>query len=94
MNEHYVAKDIDAVVPVLFWTPVEFVVAITAMAFGFILNSAGIGILCCFFVLLISSKMKRGNKRGFMQHLLWRMGVAPNKKLKSFPGPLRIEFIE
>lgn len=83
---HVVPKDLEAPIPIMFWDPLEFVLAITLMGFGLISKLWILGLLGGAGVLLGARYLKRGNKRGAMQHFLWahglQMDIALTKKFK------------
>jgi len=92
---HKVAQEVDAPVPILFWDPIEFIIAIAVMGFGMLLNMWMLGALGAMAVLYFSNKLKRGAKRGAVQHWLWSVGMQIDPFLKNkFPAPWKKEFIE
>lgn len=97
MNQetHTVPYDIEAPVPVLFWEPLEFVLALSLVGFGIILGLWVIGIGGALGVLLGSRYLKRGAKRGAMQHYFWAHGLQLDNPLrKSFKPAWLNDFIE
>lgn len=92
---HHVPRDVDAPVPVMFWDPVEFVIAISVLGFGMLMNLWVLGGIGAVGVLMGSQKLKRGAKRGAVQHFLWRTGLLIDPSLKKkFPAPWENEYIE
>lgn len=87
--------DIEAPVPILFWEPVEFIVALTLAGFGMLAQMFPLGIVLAASVLVGARYLKRGAKRGAVQHFLWSMGLQLDPGLKSkFPPAWVNEFIE
>jgi hypothetical protein len=92
---HKIARNVDAPVPVMFWDPVEFSIAISLMGFGVLANMWMLGMLGAIVVLSGSRKLKRGAKRGAVQHFIWAKGVQVDKALKvQFPPAWHSDFIE
>lgn len=92
---HKVPQDVDSPIPVLFWDPVEFVISISIFGFGILMNLWLLGMIGAITVLVLSQKLKRGAKRGAVQHYLWRSGLQVDAPLrKKFPTPWTTEFIE
>jgi hypothetical protein len=92
---HIVAFDIEAPIPIMFWEPMEFVMALTFMGFGIISNLWVLGMLAGTGVLIGSRYLKRGSKRGAMQHYMWSLGLQLDQSLAKLFKPSWInEFIE
>lgn len=92
---HIVAFDIEAPIPIMFWEPLEFVMALTFMGFGIISNLWILGMLAGTTVLVGSRYLKRGSKRGAMQHYMWSLGLQLDQSLSKLFKPSWInEFIE
>jgi hypothetical protein len=92
---HIVAFDIEAPIPIMFWEPLEFVMALTFMGFGIISNLWILGMLAGTTVLAGSRYLKRGSKRGAMQHYMWSLGLQLDQSLSKLFKPSWInEFIE
>jgi len=92
---HRIPRDVDSRVPIFFWDPVEFVIAISALGFGMLLNLWLVGFLGAVGVLIGAQKLKRGAKVGAVQHFLWRIGLRVDPALRAkFPDPWAVEFIE
>ncbi|MDO9176999.1 MAG: type IV conjugative transfer system protein TraL [Agitococcus sp.] len=82
---HMVPFDIEAPVPIMFWDPLEFVLAVTLMGFGVISQLWVLGLVLGGGVLVGSRYLKRGAKRGAMQHMLWAYGLQLDNPLaKAF----------
>lgn len=88
MNEeaHVVPFALEDPVPIMFWEPMEFILAILFMGFGVVTHLWILGLLGSAGILVGSRYLKRGAKRGAMQHFLWAHGlqldVALSKKFK------------
>jgi len=92
---HIVAFDIEAPIPIMFWEPLEFVMALTFMGFGIISNLWILGMLAGTGILVGSRYLKRGSKRGAMQHYMWSLGLQMDQSLSKLFKPSWInEFIE
>lgn len=92
---HIVAFDIEAPTPILFWEPLEFVMALTFMGFGMVMNLWILGMLAGTGILIGSRYLKRGAKHGAMQHYMWSLGLQMDKPLSKYFKPAWInEFIE
>ncbi|HEY9017688.1 MAG: hypothetical protein IBX55_11595 [Methyloprofundus sp.] len=94
MNERSVPTRVDNVVPILFWDPVEFVIAVVLFGFSFLAGLLLVGVFLVYFFLKITKRMKRGAKRGAAQHAVWAFGLSIDPTLrKRFPPPYENEFI-
>ena len=93
-GERHIPTRADDPVPMLFWDPFEFVLAITAFGLLMILANPIIGALVGGGVLWVSKRLKRGAKRGAAQHAVWAFGMLADKALNRFPPPQVREFIE
>ena len=94
-QSHVVPHDLEDPIPIMFWQPLEFVLAIALMGFGVIMSVWVFGLIGGMGVLLGSRYLKRGAKRGTMQHLLWATGLQLDKSLvRRFPPPWVNDFIE
>ena len=92
---HIVAFDIEAPTPIMFWEPLEFVMAITFFGFGIISNLWVLGMVSGTAILIGSRYLKRGAKRGAMQHYMWGLGLQVDPALSKIFKPSWInEFIE
>lgn len=74
-DSHIVPFDLEAPIPIMFWDPLEFVLAIVLMGFGVISGLWAFGLLGGIGVLYGARYLKRGAKRGAMQHFLWGHGL-------------------
>ena len=93
--EHAVAQDVDAVTPILFWEPSEFIASIMILGLFMNLDMIEFGIIGCIGVLVVSRRMKRGAKKGMVQHWLWRMGLKLDPTFsKRFPPVWVSEFMQ
>lgn len=94
-TNHTVPQNLDAPVKILFWEPMEFVLAITAVGFGVMLKQLLFGIFLAGLVLWGSKKLKRGSKRGAMPHHIWFGGLELDPAMKAwFPASWRNDFLE
>ena len=91
---HMVPFDIEAPTPIMFWEPLEFIMAITFMGLGVVMNAFVFGMLTGLGVLWGAKYLKRGAKRGAMQHFLWARGLELDTALKKFKAPWLNDFIE
>lgn len=73
-------------IPVLFWEPLEFVMAFALLGVGVVFGMWVVGMVGCFAVLIGSRYLRRGMKRGAVQHFLWSIGLpADNALAARFP---------
>ena len=84
----------DDVVPMMFWDPFEFILAISAMGLLMILANPIVGLIAAGIVLWGGKKLKRGAKKGAAQHAIWAFGVMSDSGMSRFPDPTMTEFIE
>ncbi len=94
-ESHAVPFDLEAPIPIMFWDPLEFVLAITLMGFGIVAHAWIFGCIAGAGVLMGSRYLKRGAKRGAMQHFLWAHGLQLDANLaKMFKPAWLNDFIE
>ncbi|KWU17814.1 type IV conjugative transfer system protein TraL [Burkholderia cenocepacia] len=82
-ESHAVPFDLEAPIPIMFWDPLEFTLAICLMGFGIISHLWIFGLLGGGGVLIGARYLKRGSKRGAMQHFLWAHGLELDPALKG-----------
>jgi hypothetical protein len=82
-ESHNIPFDLEAPVPIMFWEPLEFTLAVTLMGFGIISSLWIFGCLAATGVLIGSRYLKRGAKRGAMQHFMWAHGLQVDVALTS-----------
>lgn len=80
---HVFPFDLEAPIPIMFWDPLEFVLALILMGFGIISHLWVFGLLGGLGVLFGARYLKRGAKRGAMQHYLWAHGLQLDNSLKT-----------
>lgn len=94
-QSHVIPYDLEAPTPVMFWDPLEFTLAVVFMGFGIIAKMWFFGMLAGAAVLMGSRYLKRGAKRGAMQHMLWALGLQVDQPLlKRFPPSWVNDFIQ
>ncbi len=94
-DSHLVPFDIEAPIPIMFWDPLEFVLAVSLMGFGIIAKVWIFGLVAGAGVLVGSRYLKRGAKRGAMQHFLWAHGLQMDPALSKMFKPAWLnDFIE
>lgn len=94
-QSHQVPFDIEAPVPIMFWDPLEFVLAIVCLGFGVISGLWVFGLITATAVLVGSKHLKRGQKKGAMQHMLWAFGLQIDPILpKKFKPAWLNDYIE
>ena len=87
--------DIEAPTPIMFWEPLEFTMAICFIGFGMIAHLMLLGVLAAVLVLYGARYLKRGAKRGAMQHFLWSMGLQLDASFnKCFVPSWKNDFVE
>jgi hypothetical protein len=85
----------DKVVPILFWEPVEFAIAMTLLMIGMFTHLFLLGALGAAGTLYGAAKLRKGAKRGATQHFLWASGLSVDNRLKRwFPPAHMNELIE
>ena len=94
-ESHIVPFEIEAPIPIMFWDPLEFVLAICLMGFGIIAHLWLVGVVGGAGVLIGARYLKRGAKRGAMQHFLWAHGLQMDASLtKKFKPSWLNDFID
>ena len=94
-QSHVIPFDLESPVPIMFWEPLEFVLAISLMGFGSVANVWLIGVTGGVAVLMGARYLKRGAKRGAMQHLMWAYGLQLDSALtKKFKPSWLNDFIQ
>lgn len=94
-QSHSFASGIELPIPIMFWEPMEFIMGISLMGFGLIINLWVFGMVSGMAVLLGSRYLKRGAKPGSTQHLMWSLGLIMDQPLKKqFPEPWKRDFTE
>lgn len=95
VQSHRVYRDLEAPIPIMFWEPLEFVVACALFGFGIIAHVWIIGAIGGFAVLSGAKYLRRGAKRGSVQHLMWSVGLMLDKSMQvNFPASWNNEFTE
>ena len=85
-SAHVIRHKLEDPVPILFWEPLEFIMAFALLGFGLVLGMWIIGMIGCFAVLIGSRYLRRGMKRGAVQHFLWSLGLPADNALQArFP---------
>jgi hypothetical protein len=94
-ESHVIPFDLEAPTPILFWDPLEFTIAVVFMGFGIIAKLWLLGMVGGLAVLLGSRYLKRGAKRGAVQHMLWGIGLQVDMPLKKrFPPAWVNDFVQ
>lgn len=94
-ESHLVPFELEAPVPIMFWEPLEFILAIILMGFGILSQMWLLGLAAGTGVLIGSRYLKRGAKRGAMQHYLWAHGLQLDPPLsKKFKPAWLNDFTE
>lgn len=90
-----IPKDIEQAVPIMGAHPVDLSFSVMMFSFGLIVKSMllSLGLMIVFLYLL--SKLRKGVKRGYSQHYMWRIGVTSMdaQLSKKFPDPSVNDFI-
>lgn len=82
-------------VPIMFWDPAEFVIAVALFGFGMVANAWLFGACGAGFVLWGSRKLKRGAKAGATHHWIWSKGLEADQAMSSqFPPAAVNDFFE
>lgn len=95
-SRYLVPKDIEQAVPIFGAHPVDLSFSIMMFSFGIIAKSMLISLVLMVGVLVLLSKLRKGVKRGYSQHYLWRIGVTSldSKLDKNYPHPSVNDFIK
>lgn len=95
-SRYKTVRDLDTPVPIFSWDPIEVIAAVLLVGVGFVIRMELFGFLSAYILLKVSKHLKKGAKRGQMQHLLWRVGLEmdPLMKKKGLPAPFHVEFSE
>lgn len=94
-QSHMVPHKLEDPIPIMFWSPMEFTLAISFMGFGLVMNMWPVGMGLGAGVLLGSRYLARGAKRGAVQHLLYSLGLRIDNSLtQQFPAPWTNDFIQ
>jgi hypothetical protein len=94
-EDHVVPFDLEAPIPIMFWEPLEFILAVCLMGFGIIAHMWVFGLVAGAGVLVGSRYLKRGAKRGAMQHYLWAHGLQLDPALvKKFKPAWLNDYIQ
>lgn len=80
-SSHIVPYGLEDPVPIMFWDPLEFVLAISFIGFGIIANVWIFGVGVGIGILFGARYLKRGAKRGAMQHFMWAYGLQLDAQL-------------
>lgn len=94
MDPHFMPVDIEEPTPILFWSPLEFVVAVSLAGFGIVAGASTLGMLVAGGVLVAARKLKRGARRGAAQHFLWAIGLQVDPALNRFPPAWENDYTE
>lgn len=94
-SKHRIPKDIEQAVPILGAHPVDLSFSVMMFSFGLIVKSMLVSIILMVVFLYLLSKLRKGVKRGYSQHYLWRIGVTvmDSQLAKKFPHPSVNDFI-
>lgn len=90
-----VPKDIEQSVPILGIHPVDLSFSVGMFAFGIVMKSMMVSIIAMVVTLYVLGKLRKGAKRGYSQHYLWRIGVTSidSTLTAGFPHPSKNDFI-
>lgn len=92
---HRIGYDLEAPTPIMFWEPLEFSLSLTMISFGMVMNMFILGFAVACGILAGSRYLKRGAKKGAMQHYIWALGLNLDPALKKTFKPAYLnEFIE
>lgn len=92
---HIIPEGVERPTPIMFWEPLEFTVGLMFAGFGIVTNMWVIGVGLGGAVLALAPRMRRGYRRGAVQHMLWAKGLNldPHLKARFKPSWLN-DFIE
>mgnify|MGYP001302874816 CR=1 FL=1 len=91
---HAMPYGIEEPIPIMFLDPIEFIMVITFIGFGILSDLIILGGAGAFIVVALSRYLKRGAKRGAMQHFMWSLGMQIDKNLANrFPPAWKNDFI-
>lgn len=94
-EEYRVPADVDSPIPIFSWDVTELVVGILIFGIFIVLGSFLLGLVAFLVTLSAAKKLKSGEKRGQVQHILWRLGLNIDMPLRRHaPNPLWLEYIK
>lgn len=90
---HAIPQGVDEPVPILFWSPQDFMTALMGVGIGILLDSLLLGVFLGWAVLKLGKRLRRGAKRGATIHFLWGLGLNLDPSmLRNFPDPTKNEY--
>lgn len=94
LTQYSIFPTLESPIPIMFWEPLEFILAIGLLGMFMILNLFTVGLVACVIVLKYSSKFKAGEKKGSLNHGLWRYGLhqVSSEISTRYPKPWVLEF--
>lgn len=96
MDERIVLRGLDEPVPILFWTPMEFIMMVMILGVAIVAKQLLFGMIGAYVCLKVSRRLGRGAKKGQSKHALWRLGAAfiDPPLSKKMPHPIKTDFCE
>ncbi|MGL6250743.1 MAG: type IV conjugative transfer system protein TraL [Billgrantia desiderata] len=93
-SSYRIPQDIDAPIPIFMWEITEVIVAVMVVGVAIIMRMFLPGIVVAIFLMMLAKRMRAGQKRGQVQHVLWRLGLRLDPLLSKFgPRPMRLEYM-
>lgn len=93
---HVIYMDHEEPIPIVFWSPMEFSVAMAFLGLFITFGELMVGLVAAAFVLMSCKYFRKGLKRGQAQHFLWSLGPAAfgDRLGNRFPNGDVQEYIE
>lgn len=93
-RDRHIPGRADDPIPILFWEPLEFILAVAILGIAIAMNLWVAGGVMAYALLWIMKRLKRGAKRGAAQHALWTTGAIIDRHMTLFPPAYINELIE
>lgn len=93
MDDKYVIPlEIDNPIPIFFWDAYEISIFFSIMTMFMVMDLMVFGLIFGVAALKVSAKLKKGAKRGQVQHSLYATGLDLDPVLMSYPSSTRRDF--
>lgn len=86
-QSHVIPYDTEKPTPILFWDPLEMIVAMSSLGLFIAVGFMSVGVLIAAFVLWGAKELKKGAKRGAAQHAIWAHGLPVDPIFERFFAP-------
>jgi conjugal transfer pilus assembly protein TraL len=82
--DYRIPRDLDALPVVLFWEVDEFIILVVSMFVGIFTKHAVITVGAAFIFVSFYKRMKKTKHKGYVMHLLYRMGLLTPKNIPPY----------